>query len=915
MAFDGYLALAGREIINSSRVRAYVQAIAPQLGLQPDCCDCDGLPEFLGESYTTPLQDEPEWFVPYRTESAEFLGLIPLTFDGFDDSTRGASIVELSGDGGVATKPRQAARQMRVSALMVASTAKGLDYGTGWLRAALEGSACPEGNCAGDDLCFLSTCPEPCDDPLTMDVLNLDYEHGSVDRDWDFDGTTLITSYSGTRILALTGWLDGEPISRTLTGLTPGAVYRVDLGTIGAASPPLPTRLAIEAVGSETSFEMLIPNPNNSLGRDTGGVFDFVATATTQRIVIRAYMEAPGDPSLGQLNIRHLTVTRRVDRSIHSTLQPRVWPGIGGRPEWSEGWAQGPATTGWTPTRTALGFKWVGSLGATADPQELYVKHPLLGLTPGNTYTVRVGMRTNIASDLAPQYAVPFGVSTADGSFTLADMQPRSGTIYMGWATHTFKATAARMDVIIGNGVDVHRDTTSSTGDYNLTPIYLRLEDSFGGLHPTPVSDESIMRTLRNVTVTSGPTITNRFDARGAFIQTVEWTMMAGQPRVLGRETVVLPTITQAPVTTPETACMNGQPVVRNLITNPSFETGTTGWTAGGVSPLPTLSNPVSARAITGTHVLRVTHTSNGSGKYVSWTLTGTVKGQWYAARLTVVDVTGANVRPFISIIGPSGETVAASFPPYTQTEVAHPGVNKDIEILFYMPVSGTPTLRFVSTADGAHTVDIDAVMVSPLSYVPQYVDGSVPGGSWDGTANASASRWMQPSVDPLADPDCPPPPLPPRPPVIVDDCIVVPTSWLRYTADIPSRYVQQGSLLYPIVALTTAGTAARGVRVRFYPNPSGGDWMDLDPCSYCGEFYMTYLPPNATITIDASLQAVTMTDGSGSQSARQLVVAMDGGPVVWPELTCDMAYVMVVDVDASSAPLVDMTLSAIPAV
>lgn len=197
-------------------------------------------------------------------------------------------------------------------------------------------------------------------------------------------------------------------------------------------------------------------------------------------------------------------------------------------------------------------------------------------------------------------------------------------------------------------------------------------------------------------------------------------------------------------------------------------------------------------------------------------------------------------------------------------------------------------------------------VLLERSSVALAYFDGSLPDtGSidyaWTGTANNSIStlsRTIPLDPGPLLDPDCAVIPQAPRPPILDIACLDTPTSWRRFTAIVPDDVVPMWRDAVPIVRVATDSAAVRQVRVRFYPNPFLLPVEALDPCDYCGEFVISYIPPNSIMTIDGIRRVATVSGPTGTvQVASHLLYASDGGPMVWPELTCGIAYTVTLDV------------------
>lgn len=181
----------------------------------------------------------------------------------------------------------------------------------------------------------------------------------------------------------------------------------------------------------------------------------------------------------------------------------------------------------------------------------------------------------------------------------------------------------------------------------------------------------------------------------------------------------------------------------------------------------------------------------------------------------------------------------------------------------------------------------------------------------WTGTANASTSQTLlaiPAPVGSIVDPDCPTVPPPPKPPVIDVSCVDTPATWRRYVVDVGADLVPDWRDTVPIIRLQTHGTAVRQVRIRFYPNPLEAPLQALNPCDYCGEFVITYIPARSVMTIDGIRQWASITDDQTGNvfTANHLLSSSDGGPVSWPILSCGVPYTLVVDV--SPTDVVDVT-------
>lgn len=149
-----------------------------------------------------------------------------------------------------------------------------------------------------------------------------------------------------------------------------------------------------------------------------------------------------------------------------------------------------------------------------------------------------------------------------------------------------------------------------------------------------------------------------------------------------------------------------------------------------------------------------------------------------------------------------------------------------------------------------------------------------------------------------IRDPDCARVPDPPRPPLIQDSCIDEASQWRRYQYVLAPDLVPMWTDALPVVRLQSGTNAIRQVRVRFYPNPLGLDLAELEPCNFCGEFIVSYIPRNSELTVDAIRQTAYVTSAGGVvRAASHLLYASDGGPIEWSSLSCGVEYTMTVDV------------------
>ena len=185
MAWHGYIAYAGNEVINVARTEAYARTAG--LSWFRPIYRNDSLAPMLGdEGYHSPLVDEAPWTDPNIAESYRFYGLFPLDIAGLEDDSRTSTVTESTGDGGNAGRLRRATKSVVFSGVLVADDDAAIDYGMRWLKQVLSGGACdpPMGDCSGDDLCFLAAEPF-----VDVNAVNLEvaYAEGASDL-LDLDG-------------------------------------------------------------------------------------------------------------------------------------------------------------------------------------------------------------------------------------------------------------------------------------------------------------------------------------------------------------------------------------------------------------------------------------------------------------------------------------------------------------------------------------------------------------------------------------------------------------------------------------------------------------------------------------------------------------------------------------------------------
>lgn len=353
-----------------------------------------------------------------------------------------------------------------------------------------------------------------------------------------------------------------------------------------------------------------------------------------------------------------------------------------------------------------------------------------------------------------------------------------------------------------------------------------------------------------------------------------------------------------------------------NLSPNPSSETATTNLNGAAGSGVAGVSNPTVATDF-GTKVFRST-----------WTTATTAPsgGHWFSVPVNAGSAYSfgvGHVRSSVDVrlqLRVSWRTAgdAEVYSVATNGMEAVGGVTYGFDefTLANVPAPATAVSArvYVESVDGfgsgnftiASTFDTDGRMVNFGSTLLPYFDGSTTDTaawtySWVGTAGVSASRReiTVVTVNPLIDPDLPVVPAPPRAPVIYDSALdYTQTNWLRYYLPIPAGNVALWAGTVPTITFATKTEDIRQMRVRFFPNPFSRDPEQLDPMDYCGEFLLSYLPSNSTLTVSGMVERATaQVAGAAPVAADHLLYGTGGTPMTWPELSCGIAYVMTVDI------------------
>lgn len=173
MAAEWYMSYGGVEVVNHTRLNAYLESVGSPLDSWAGC----GCPTFTEdileeEPYTTP--DDPDspapWYDPDVPASGEFAGLMVLSVDGLDDYPVQRTVTGGIAGGGAIGTARVVPRTITYTALVLGATCCGVDYGLQWLAQVLQG--CAAGQCDGDCMTVYNCCPGAVETPEEFNALH-----------------------------------------------------------------------------------------------------------------------------------------------------------------------------------------------------------------------------------------------------------------------------------------------------------------------------------------------------------------------------------------------------------------------------------------------------------------------------------------------------------------------------------------------------------------------------------------------------------------------------------------------------------------------------------------------------------------------------------------------------------------------
>lgn len=225
----------------------------------------------------------------------------------------------------------------------------------------------------------------------------------------------------------------------------------------------------------------------------------------------------------------------------------------------------------------------------------------------------------------------------------------------------------------------------------------------------------------------------------------------------------------------------SGTIVSKNLVTNPSLETASTGWGQNaGTGGVVTATRPTDG-GFSGTTYKRLTWTTGSSDPsgYQQTDVTGLTAGTVYSGGIYVRTSKTQRFRGALQWKDSGSafltKTTGTSFsvPANTWTLVPVSGTaptSTDRAALMAEVVAGTDAAAWAVN----DTFDVDAAMLNPGTTLNAYFDGASTNGVWDGTAHASTSTRTVTKT--------------PTPGIVADEGDALPTTMMRTVRNFGSR-------------------------------------------------------------------------------------------------------------------------------
>jgi hypothetical protein len=221
--------------------------------------------------------------------------------------------------------------------------------------------------------------------------------------------------------------------------------------------------------------------------------------------------------------------------------------------------------------------------------------------------------------------------------------------------------------------------------------------------------------------------------------------------------------------------------------------------------------------------------------------------------------------------------------------------------------------VTFTATASNPYEFGREVAVIEgfldPAVDVP-WAEGIVPG-SYDALGTVYDEVPCYDAVPgPVYDPLCPALIPPPAPADVPLGCYTAPANWHRRQITIPKENIPLWGDVLPIIRVHARDAEVRALRLRFYTDVDETGDPNVDPCSFCGDIVLSYIPRGGTLVFDAASEAIYVETPNASRRADSLVFSTEGKPFDWPALTCGFGYIVTFDTTQTQAPpIIDLSL------
>jgi hypothetical protein len=896
MAWVGYYQLNGTEFINVARTSAY--AYNAGVSWFRGCDNNPALPRVLGDpDYSSPLQDEAPWTDPDDPNTFGFYGVYPLEVSGIEDGTGSASVTESTLDGGVVGVRRYGTKTIVFNVALLGQDECAVEAGFRWLKRVIAGDPCDnraDSNCVGADLCYLSC--DPCIDPDCL----------TPGRDATADALARLNYCVNPAAESTTTVLRGISIySQDVSRVSPSPIDHP-----GASVTPYATAVLADSPRMFIRFDETTGPCADSSGN--GRTFtDFGAGG------VRGVLGLVTGDANKAFGPNQVSFSKHAYRSNGAEFNPAptVSYEITVRP---------------TTRATARNYYIIIGRGSnTANPMQIR-----LAQISGDTY--RVESHWFAGSQRLIQGTFTFDITTSpklniiltyDGT-TLrqyvngvldGQIDSTAPTLYGGgfftigtWDqadyTYPFQGTIDEFAVYPGAlsqaRVTAHNNSLNATTGFT-DHAWQTFRENTDLTEPTV----SMVRTEGTIPLTPGDTAT--FGA----------TLMTNVPDRLTDLSIVWVNGAGANI---------GSAVISSAV---RLEESAPTRVVGHAPAAPT--GTVGAYAIFSTYADGGDAFANEQVfyDYLTWEV-GDTDGSYFDGN-SLPSSADMEIR-WAGTPDNSASQMIVKGNPASEPPDFSDCLSRYLRSLRKVVVTTGPNLTAKRTAtDGSAiwTATFTAVAGNPFEYSTErpviegfmdpahpipYIGGVVPeGGSFDLTANEVTEEedCVVATYQPIIDTTCAFAPMaPPAPPSIDLSCYGFVENFYRRQFILPPSYVPLWDDVVPKIEVHSPKDAElRNLRLRFYPDYMGTGDTTIDPCNYCGDLVVSYLPPNTTLVIDGSDRTTySMIAGGARQRADHLIFSTDGSPFEWPELTCGLGYIVTVDLPQVQAlPVVDLSLYA----